>query len=190
MAEEGVEKTETGVKRTGSWKDIANFGEKVEASLKGLSISDASIDKFKDWRPRLEEAEADVKKKTLEAATLSEKEIEDKTEGVKEDLGNASEKVFEAGEQVRNGKTPEKEIAGASKKAALPIVSNIFKFIRQLENYVYSAFMMRFNSFYLDTGELSVNVNNHSGGNYSMDVKVSGEENRGELQDKFEENNE
>lgn len=187
MAEKGVEKTETGVKKTGSWREMSKFGKKVEEVLKSTSINASSIKKFSEWRPRIEEAEADVKKKTVEAATLEEKDIESKTEGVKEDLGKASEKVVKASERVRSGETPESEIAGASKKAAHPILSSILRSIRQVERYVYSGFMMRFNSFYLDTEEISVQVNNHSGGDYSMDVKVSGEENRSEVQKSFEE---
>lgn len=184
MGEE-VEETNTGVKKTGSWEDISRFGKKVEKALKTAGIKEESVKRFSDWRPRVEEAEADVKEKTLEAATIEEKEIEVQEENVKKHLGDASDKIAEAGDKVKQGETPEHEIAVASKDAAIPLVSKIFKALRILETFIYDKFIMRFNSFYLDTGDLSVNVSNAKKGNYTMDVKVSREEHRDNLHDSF-----
>lgn len=180
-----VEETNTGVKKTGSWEAISNFGEKVEEALEKAGIRDESVKRFSNWRPRIEEAEADVKEKTLEAATIEERKIEVQEEEVKKHLGDASEKIAEAGDKVKQGKTPEHEIAVASKDAAIPVVSRIFKMLRILETFIYSKFIMRFNSFYLDTGDLSVNVSNSNKGNYTMDVKVSRKEHRDSLHESF-----
>lgn len=120
-----VEETNSGVKKKGNWKEIAKFGEKIERELNG---SDA-LDRFNSWRPKVEESEGDVKRKTVDEATLEEKKLED-SNGVKEDLKNASGKVAEAGKKAADKEMPDEEIVEASEEAAKPFYSRIVSALR------------------------------------------------------------
>lgn len=75
--------------RRGKWKDIAEFGEEVEEVVKD-SADESSVEKFNEWRPRAEESERDVKRKTVDEAVLPENGLEKESKGMR-DLKEASE---------------------------------------------------------------------------------------------------
>lgn len=187
MEAEDVEKTNSGVKKTGSWSKIVDFSEKVEEALKG-SAKDESVEKLSKWRPRREEAEGDIEKKTVDSAVIKENKLEEESNGVREDLKEASKNAAEAGKKAAEKKNPEKEVAKASQEAARPFYSNIAKAFRRFEDFVYRNIVLRFNPYYLDTEDFSVDMKSKGDGEYEMGVKVPEEETREDLKKKFEEN--
>lgn len=186
MEVNGVKETNSGVKKTGSWKKIADFSEKVEKALKG-SAKDESVQKLSDWRPRTEEAEGDIQEKTVDNAVIRENKLEQESNGVKEDLKSASKNAAEAGKKAAEKKNPEKEVAKASEEAARPFYSKVAKAFRGFEDFVYRNIVLRFNPYYLDTDDFSVDMKSKGGGEYEMDVKVPDDETRENLQQEFEE---
>ncbi|WP_414837602.1 DUF5828 family protein [Candidatus Nanosalina sp. VS9-1] len=182
-----VEQTNSGVKKEGNWKEIAEFGEQVEEALE--DTAEDSIEKFGDWRPKLEESESDVKRKTVDEAVSHEKKLEEKTNGVKEDLKQASDKMAEAGKKATMKELPDKEIIEPSEEAARPFYSRVVGLIRRIEQAIYSWVTLRFNPYYLDTEDFSVDIRDRKGGKFEMDVSVLEEEKREQLQDNFREDN-
>ncbi|MFB6199650.1 MAG: DUF5828 family protein [Candidatus Nanohaloarchaea archaeon] len=180
--ENSVEETNSGVKKKGDWKEISEFGEKVEEALKDSE----SVERFKEWRPKVEESEGDVKRKTVNEATLEEKKLEEKSNGVTEDLKNASEKVAEAGKKAADKELPDEELADASEEAAKPIYSKLAGFIRAIESKVYSWFALRFNPYSLDTEEFSVDIKDLNNGRFEMQVSVPEEDKRKNLKQSLE----
>ena len=186
---EEVENTNSGIKKKGDWEEIAEFGEKVGKAVKDTA-SDESVERFEDWRPKLEESEKDVKRKTVEEATLKERQLEMESDGVPDDLKQASGKIAEAGKKAAKGENPEKEVIEASADAAKPFYSKIAGFFRQIESKVYSWFALRFNPYYLDTEDFSVDVRHRKKGEFEMDVAVPEEEKRNDLKQSFEKDSE
>lgn len=186
MAEE-VEETNNGVKKKGDWKEISEFAEDVEDALEDSGVEGDSVKKYNKWRPREEDDEKEVKKKTAKAASVEKNSLEEDSKGVKKDLGDASEKVAEIGEKVKEKQNPNPEIKEASRDVVKPFYSGFVKAFRKFERTVYSALMLRFNSYYFDTKDFSVDVKPEKDGEYRMDVKMSEEEKRQELQKKIEE---
>lgn len=185
MESKDFEETNSGIRKKGSWKKIASFSEKVENALKG-SVDDDSISKLSDWRPREEEAEGDIQKKTVDNAVIEENKLEEESKGVKEDLKEASKDAAQAGKKAAEKKNPEKEVAEASENFAKPLYSQIAKAFRKFEDIVYSNILLRFNPYYLDTQDFSVDMESKGGGEYQMDVKVPDEKTRKDLKEEFE----
>lgn len=187
MEPEGVKETNSGVKKKGDWKRIADFSEKVEQALED-SVDNDSIRKLSEWRPRREEAEGDIQKKTVETAVIDKNRLEQESEGVKKDLKEASKNAAEAGKKAAEKKNPEKEVAKASEDVARPFYSRIAKAFRTFENFVYRNVILRFNPYYLDTDDFSVDMKSNGNGEYEMDVKVPDRETREDLKKEFEDN--
>ncbi|MFB6190919.1 MAG: DUF5828 family protein [Candidatus Nanohaloarchaea archaeon] len=166
---EDVEETNSGVKKKGGWKEVAEFGEEVEEAMEQSEIDEESVEKFRDWRPKQGEAENDMKKKTVDKAVVEEKEVEEMDDGVREGLKEASGKVAEAGKKARNGERAESEMVDASEDVAAPLVSGIVKLFRRFESMVYSRFSLRDDRYYLDTEDFSVDMKSKNG-EYEMDV--------------------
>lgn len=186
MADEKVEETNAGVKKKGEWEDIRKFAKEVEEALEESDVEDDSVKKYKDWRPRKEDDEENVREKTVEAARVDETPLEKESEGVTRDLEEASEKVVEIGKKVKEKQNPQKEMKDASRDAVKPFYSGFLKTFRRFEKLVYSAIILRFNSYYFDTRDFSVDVEEKKG-EYQMNVNVSEEEKRDELQEKIRE---
>jgi hypothetical protein len=168
--EEAVEETNSGVKKKGDWKEIAEFGEEVEDVVEG-SAEESSVKKFNEWRPRVEESERDVKRKTVDEAVIPENSLEKESNGVK-DFREASGKAAEAGKKAAKRENPEKEIRDASKDAAKPFYSGIAKLFRKLENLVYSKIVLKLNPYYLDTEDFSADIKHKRKGKFEMDVSA------------------
>lgn len=189
MSEE-VQETNSGVKKRGNWREVAEFGEELEEAMEDSEIDEASVEKFNEWRPKTEEAEVDMREKTIDTAVMDEKKVEEESNGVRKDLKEAGEKVAEAGKKARekNGEAGE-ELVNASEEAARPFLSKAIKLFRDFESFVYSKFSLRGDRFYLDTKDFSVDMKS-SHGEYEMDVNVPQEEPRQQLREGIEGNNE
>lgn len=183
---EDVEETNSGVKKRGDWKEISEFGEEIEEAMED-EADERSVEKFEDWRPRIEESEMDVKKKTVDKALLDEKELEKESNGVASDLKDASDKMTEAGKKAAKRENPEEQLKDASEDAAKPFYSKFAKLFRTVENLVYSKIVLALNPYYLDTEDFSADIKHRHGGEFEMDVSVPREEPREKLKENFRE---
>lgn len=188
--EDRVHETNSGVRKTGTWKEIAKFGKKVEESLKKSQKSHKkSIERFSEWRPKIGGSKSDLKRKTVDEATLEEKKLEESSQGAKKDLKNASNKLAKATKKAANNEIPDKEILEASEEATKPIYSKIAFLIRVIESKIYSWITLSFNPYYFDTKDFSVDMKDKENNKFEMNVAVLEEEQREDLKNKFRDEN-
>lgn len=179
-----INETNSGIKKKGDWKEIAEFGEEVEELVEG-SAKESSVKKFSEWRPRVEESERDVKRKTVEEAVIPENQLEKDSNGV-EDLKEASGKAAEAGKKAAKRKNPETELKDASKDAAKPFYSGLARTFRRVEDFVYSNIVLSLNPYYLDTEDFSADIKHKKNGEFEMDISAPKEDMRKDLKEGFE----
>lgn len=181
-----VEETNSGVKKKGDWEEVAEFGEEVEEAMED-AVEQESLEKFEDWRPKKEEAENDMKEKTVDKALLDQKKMEKESRGTKKDLKEAGDKLAEAGKKAGKKKVPDQEIAEASEDALKPFYSGIASVFRKAERMIYSKIILRGKRYYLDTESFSADMKSTKDGGYEMDLNVPKEEQRDKLKQGLEE---
>ena len=184
--DENVEETNSGVKKKGNWKEVADFGEEVEEAMKD-EVDEESIEDFEEWRPKREEAENDMKKKTVDKAVIKENNLEKDSEGVK-DFKNASHQIAEASKKAAKKEKPSKEITEASEDVVRPIYSRMAKFFRRVEKIVYSKVALRKNPYYFDAKNFSASFKSGKQ-KYEMEINVLEDNTRNKMKEELEEDN-
>lgn len=180
---EDVKETNSGVRKEGSLEEIADFTREVEKIMRDEEADSSSVEKFDSWRPREDDGKEDIERKTVEAASLSRKRLEEESEGMK-DIAEAGEKAIKAGKKVGKGDNPEEEVKDASKDFLKPIYSFSAKFARNLEKNVYSKIMLKFNPYFFDTEDFSADLRRKKD-DYVIDIDVSDKSSRDRLKDKM-----
>ncbi len=183
---EDVEETNSGVKKKGNWKEVAEFGEEVEEAMKE-AVDDKSVEEFEEWRPKEEEAENDMKKKTIDKALLRKNRLEEESNGVALDIREAGEKIAEVSRKATDDESLEEEITEVSEDVARPFYSKMAQFFRRFESLVYKHVILRGKRYYFDTEDFSVDVKSRRDGNYEMDVSIPEEDSRERVKQKLEE---
>jgi hypothetical protein len=178
-----VDETNAGVSKKGSWSEVSEFGEEVERTMEG-SAEETSLKEFSRWRPREDEAENDLLDKTIEEATLAERKMEQRSDGL-EELRKASESVKRAGRKAVEREVPDEEFTRASRSFLRPIVSGVATVVRKIEELAYSKFVLRSDRWYFDSEDFSADMKSTRDGQYRLDINVSGKEKRRYLQESF-----
>ncbi len=181
-----VKHTNSGIEKEGDWEEITDFAEDVEKAIEDTSIKNDSIKKYKEWRPRKEDDTEKVKKKTVKQASIDKKKPEEDSNGSK-DLVEASKKVAEAGKKVGKREKPDREIKDASKEVSNFVMSKTITSVRKFEETIYSDMMLRFNPYFFDTKEFSVDMRSQKNGRYILGVNIPDEECRNDVQTRFRE---
>lgn len=181
MNEKGLKETNSGVKKKGDIEEVAEFAREVEKGLED-EVSEESISEFNEWRPREQDEKKDIERKTVKAASLNEKDVENKSNGVK-DFSEAGKKTVEAGKNALKPRKAGKDLKEASKKVIRPIQSGSRKTARGLEENVYSHVMTKFNPYFFDAKEFSADLRADKDGSYSMEVNVPDKVQRNELKE-------
>lgn len=171
MRENDVKKTNSGIKKEGKLEDIAKFARDVEEVMEEEDVKSESLEEFNNWRPREEDNEEDLQKKTVEAASISKKKMEEESNGV-EDITEAGEKAIQAGKKMGEGENPEPEVKDASKKILKPFYAASAKVARGFEKKVYSKLMLKFNPYFFDSEDISADLRREDSG-YRMDIDAS-----------------
>jgi len=103
MNKQKPETTHSGIKIEGGWEDICGFARDLEEILKESYEKeetsediDDSIEDYNKWRPREEEDENELSKRTAEEASMEEKNVERDFKGTDKELKSAGEKVKES----------------------------------------------------------------------------------------------
>ncbi|MBS3781672.1 MAG: hypothetical protein KGY68_03575 [Candidatus Thermoplasmatota archaeon] len=123
MYQNKPETTHSGIKIEGDWEEICGFARDLEDILKdsyekddSAEDMDDSIEDYNEWRPREEEDEKDISKKTVEEASINEKKVEKEFKGTDEELKSAGKKFKEGINGAANkGKSAAAELKDASK---------------------------------------------------------------------------
>lgn len=185
---ENVTHTNSGIEKEGEWDEITEFAEEVEEVMKDTSIQDKSLRRYRKWRPRTEEGFEELREKTVEHASIDLKKSEKKSDGSK-DLVKATKRVVEAGKKIGNNENPNRKLKDASEEVSNFVASKTIISVRKVEEAVYSDMMLRFNPFFFDTEDFSVDMRSHKDGVYRFGVNVPDEDSRRQLKDRFREYN-
>ena len=131
MNKQKPETTHSGIKIEGDWEDICGFARDLEEILKEsyekeetLEKIDDSIEDYNRWRPREEDDENELSKRTAERASMEEKNVEKDFKGTDEELKSAGEKVKES---INGAKEKGKSAIGELKEDASKSVNGLVK---------------------------------------------------------------
>lgn len=177
------EETNSGVKKKGDLEDIAEFSEEVKDVMDGANVEKESLKEFESWRPKKNDDEEEIREKTVKKASISEKDSEKETGGLKKDFSKAGEAVKDAGRKMENGKNPSKTLKKVPKRVIRPFNSISVKTLRKLEEKIYRN-MTRFNPYFFDADEFSADLRKRKG-SYVMDVNVPDEKHRSNLKEEM-----
>lgn len=183
MSEPNLELTNAGLKVEGDWKEVCVFAKNIESFFDENAADERSVEEYDHWRPREEEDEKELIKRTARKACLDKKEVEEVFNGAREELEAA-------GENIKKGMNGEEHRAENIKEASRDIERLVeaesIKSIRKLEKMIYEDIMLRFNPYYFDTEDFSVNLEKISDGGderYKLAINVSNEEMRKKIKD-------
>ncbi|MFP4634089.1 MAG: DUF5828 family protein [Candidatus Aenigmatarchaeota archaeon] len=179
-----IKATNSGVKKRGNMEEIADFSERVREIIEGEE-GNSSAKKFERWRPRSSDHEKDIKKKTVLDAVTEKTKAEKKGEGIKRDLSRAMVKTKEAEERVKCRKVPKNEAKEALKNLFRPLVAKLMNLLRTVEGSIYSKLMLKFNPYFFECRDFSVDLRKIEDDEYEMEVNTPQEENSRKLKGKF-----
>ncbi|MBS3816363.1 MAG: hypothetical protein KGY76_02235 [Candidatus Thermoplasmatota archaeon] len=182
-----MELTNAGLEFEGCWKDICVFARTFERVIEDNAPDERSVEEYNHWRPREEEDEKDISEKTAEEACLEKKEVEEEFNGAKEELESAEENL-KKGVNGDADESPAENIKDASKNMERLVEAESIKSIRKLERTIYEDIMLKFNPYYFDTEDFSVNLEKISDGgnkNYRLSINIPNEELREEVREEL-----
>ncbi len=179
-----MEFTNAGLKFRGRWKENCSFARSFEKTIDKFSSDKESVEEYDKWRPRENEDEEEITKRTAEEACIDRKKVEDDYNGAKEELEEAGEHIKNSVKGVVNGDgSSAGDIKEASKNVERLVEAGSIKSLRKLERMIYEKIMLRFNPYYFDTEEFSVSLQKANGveKTYIFSINISDEELREEI---------
>jgi len=182
---DGAEVTTSGLEFEGDWEEICDFSEELEMVMELYLEDKDEIEEYDDWRPREKDTEEDMKEKTAEEAAVKEKDIENGFDGAKEELGEAEEKLADSVHDVLNGIDPSRDLKEALLKIEKVVEVESVRSIRKVEETIYKKLMLKFNPYYFDTEDFSVNLERKKDHQYVLTINVTDEELRKHFQERF-----
>lgn len=186
MKKPKMQEKNAGLEFEGRWDDICIFARTFERVIEENTPDEESIEEYGEWRPKEDEDEKDISEKTAENVCLKEKKVEKEYNGAKEELEDAGEKIKNG---VNGDEPPVENIKEASKNVEHLVGAESIRSIRKLEKMIYEEVMLRFNPYYFDAEEFSVNLKKITNGgedHYKLTVNIPSEELREKVQDELE----
>ena len=175
MKTQQLSNTNSGVKAEGTWNEICNFLKDFESTAEKHIDKEKSVEDLNRWRPREDEEDIEVTRKTAEEASMKKRGVEKKCEGCSKELHKASKKINRSVEEVRRGENPSKELKSASKNICRAMGIKSIESLRKAEKFIYEKFMIKFNSCYFDTENFSINLKRKTDGIYKLKVSIPDE---------------
>lgn len=181
-----IEKTNSGLKTEGSWHEITALCIELESLFEDYIEDKDEIERYDEWRPRVEENEEEIEEKTAEEAALDHKQLEEEFEGTEEELDEAEEMLCRSLHDVLNGESPVKDFEEALKDIEMLIGAKSVDSIRKVEEVIYKRLMLKFNPCYFDTEDFSVSLDHKKNGNYVFCVNMTDEDLRTHIQEELD----
>ncbi len=182
MTDKELEETNSGVKKKGDWEEISEFAREVEKAVEDTDLEDDEVEEYNDWRPREDEDEKDIRDRTAEKATIK---VPRENVSVINEAEEAGKKIAEAGGKAKKLESPKDDISDGFKQFWTGMIYKSAELMQNFEKAIYRRFMLRFNPYYYDTANLSVDMRSDRKGDYQMDVSVSEDEARENLKERF-----
>lgn len=148
-----VEEENFGYSLEGTWKEIVEFGEAIEQAFRKHGVEEEAIEDWESWRPRSDEEQREMRKKTVEKAKVdSGNDAGEMADEAAEHLSKSSKKTAEGdiGEAAENAtesaKSAGKAVEGAGRDA-----------LRKVEEMVYRH-ITKTNPLYFDTQDFNASL--------------------------------
>lgn len=184
-----VQKKNNGIQKEGDLEEIAEFSKEMKCVLEEVCDEEEPVENFDSWRPRKEDNEEDIKHRTAAAASISEKEVENESEGIKEDFSEAKKELKREMELLNSQEGTddvdhsENGFWVSVRKFFNPIASATLKLVREMEKRIY-LFMLSFNPYYFDAEKFSVSLEKNRD-DFEINFKSPEEEYRRTVKQKF-----
>ncbi len=144
MKTTGIELTHSGVHLKGDWDQVCSFAKGFENVIRKAEASEKTVGRYRNWRPRKDDSQKDMEKKTVEEARLKVSELE--TKGI-------PKRFDEMGDE---------ENASDLKVATSKIFKDLYlgsaRCFSKVEEMIYGKMMLRFNPYFFDDEEFSANL--------------------------------
>lgn len=183
----------SGFKVEGQWGDVVEHGERIAFALDEVRNNSEFTNEFaeyNEWRPKTEENMSDdVKEKTAEKASLSEKDVE-KESTAKDEFKEAGENFPSSGEKIQK---PDEAVTDLSQSIqylirALTIMAT--KSVRNSEEVVYENIMTAISPQYFDNDLISANLDKVGNGKYVLEININDDDLKQDVSEKLSEYNE
>lgn len=183
----------SGFKVKGKWGDVVEHGERIAFALDEVRDNSEFTDEFdeyNEWRPKTEENMSDdVKEKTAEKASLSEKEVE-KESTAKDEFKEAGDNLPLSSDKIQE---PDEAVTDLSQSIrylirALTIMAT--KSVRNSEEVVYENLMTAISPQYFDNELISANLDKVGDGQYVLEININNDDLKQDVSDRLSEYNE
>ncbi|MFP4051435.1 MAG: DUF5828 family protein [Thermoplasmata archaeon] len=175
--------TNSGIKYEGSWEEICDFSEGLEDVIKEGIHDSSEIKHFHEWRPREKDGKNDISHRTAEEASIKQKKIEREFKGTKEEITEAEQKFKESIDDVKHLHNPSRDIKDASKHIENLVEAKSVQSLRKMEEMIYEKLMLKFNPYYFDTEDFSINLNDEKNKDFTLIINIPDEEKRKKVKD-------
>ncbi|MFW5898226.1 MAG: DUF5828 family protein [Candidatus Saliniplasma sp.] len=181
-----IEQTNSGVRFQGDWHEVVLFSHVLAKFLEDNATHRETVDVYEKWMPQDGEEEKDIKKKTAAGACIKHKKVEEGFKGFKEELNDAEHKLADSVHDIVNGRSPTEDVGQAVKDIERLVAAESLKSLRKMERSIYNHIMLKFNPYYFDTEDFSVNLECKNKNRYALSINISTEELRNKVQKRFE----
>ncbi|MFO7791476.1 MAG: DUF5828 family protein [Candidatus Saliniplasma sp.] len=181
-----IEHIHSGVRFQGNWHEVVLFSHVLGKFLEETVPHDGSVEEYEEWMPTDEDCEDDIKEKTADDACIKPTKVEEEFNGVREELKDAEHKLADSVQDITNRESPAKDLGQASKDIERLVAAESIKSLRKMERSIYKHIMLKFNPYYLDTEDFSVNLEHKNKDRYTLAINISDEMLRKKVKDRFE----
>ncbi len=143
MSTAGIELTNSGVRLKGPWDQVCDFAKGFENVIKKTDMGEQTLSKYQYWRPRKNDSEDDIKRKTVEEAKINIKDVK-------------NSKIAKKVNEISGSK--DDIIKNTTSKAIKTIYFESVKCFIKMEEIVYGKLMLNFNPYFFDREEFSANL--------------------------------
>ncbi|MGM0405353.1 MAG: DUF5828 family protein [Thermoplasmatota archaeon] len=180
-----IKKTNAGVRFQGNWDEVVLFSHVLGKYLEETAPHRESVDKYEEWIPGEDDGQEDIKEKSAVDACIKPTKVEEEFNGVHYELKDAEHKLVDSVHDIANRKSPAKELSEATKDIERLVAAESIISLRKLEKSIYKHIMLKFNPYYFDTEDFSVNLECKNKERYALTINILDEELRKKVQDRF-----
>ncbi len=144
MTTTGIEFTHSGVHLKGDWEEVCSFAKGLENAIEKAEASEKTVDRYRNWRPRKDDSQKDLEKKTVEEARLKVSDLEE---------NGIPKKVDEIGDKENSS-----DLKVATSKIVKELYLGSARCFSKVEEMIYGKMMLIFNPYFFDDAEFSANL--------------------------------
>lgn len=152
-----MDQQEFALAEDGSWEDIVAFCERI-ADVLAETVDTETQQRFDAWRPKSDDTKHDLREKTAAEESLSETRIEEKSDGVKQEMQSAGQEMRKSGKEMvdRRPRKSLEEAEEAGNSAVRGLFPPLIQLLRRIEKTLYANLVGRTNPKYFESDAFTV----------------------------------